>query len=261
MLPHRFASPLLLAGAVLLLSFAPPVRAGTLSGSVVQQQFNDVNLTAQGTSDWTVWGIGATSLAPNIQESGGNGISDLTDLTNGSPLRGLGQFDSYGESTFDWSNGTPTSSDTDAFTGLQNDGTGLVNGTNVGEGFSFSVPADLMTQEIYIYTTVNFGVGTVTATLSDGSASPVVLTLNGSTLFNGAFLSTFIYSGDSPSETLNVSLVLSQNGTDDDTSNIAIQAVALGSPATVPEPATLALCGAGMALASLAGLRRRKRPT
>src|ERR1700733_8759755 len=85
---------------------------------------------------------------PNVQESGGNGISDLTDLTNGSPLRGLGQFDSYGESTFDWSNGTPTSSDTDAFTGLQNDGTGLVNGTNVGEGFSFSVPADLMTQEI-----------------------------------------------------------------------------------------------------------------
>jgi hypothetical protein len=259
MLPQRFASPLLFAGAVLLLSLTPPVRADFLSGSVVQQQINDVNLTAQGTLDWAVWGVGAdTSLAPNVQEDGGAGISDLTDLTNGSPLRGLGQYGGYGESTFNWSNGTPTPSAANAFTGLQNNGSGLSSGTDIGEGFSFSVPADLLTQEVYIYTTVNVGVATVTATLSDGGASPVVLTLDGSGLFNGAFVTAFIYSGDSPSETLNVSLVLSQDGSGDDTSNIAIQAIALGSTGAVPEPSTLALCGAGMALASLAGLRRRK---
>lgn len=262
MFPKRMASPLVFAGTLLLVFLTPTVRASFISGSVVQQQLSNVDLTTQGTIDWAVWGMGtSTSLAPDVHMSGGSGISILTDITNGDPLRGLGQFDGYGESTFDWSNGTPTASAVGAYTGLQNDGEGHPNGTNVAEGFSLNVAAGPQTRVLYLYTTVNLGVGQVTARLSDGSTAPVVQTLTATGLYNGAFVSEFVYAGN-PSTTLDVTLVLSQNQEPlgHNNANIGIQAAALGfdsNPGSVPEPSTLILFGTGIALIALAGVKRR----
>lgn len=97
------------------------------------------NLTLEGTEDWAVWGYaqnGTSALfSPHVQKIGGTGISALTNITNGNPLRGLGQF-TEGH-TFSWSNGTPTLSATGAYGGLEHDGEQPPKASNVGEGFSF----------------------------------------------------------------------------------------------------------------------------
>ena len=159
-----------------LVALATPSRAeaGVLSGGIVQSQLFHVKLTLQGTTDWAAWGYsgGGTSisLAPDVRKLGGSAISSLTNLTNGTQLRGIGQFGNYGESFFDWSSATLPGSVINAATGLQHytdqADTGI---SGVGEGFSFTVPADTATQEVKLYFTSHLGISTITATLSDGT--------------------------------------------------------------------------------------------
>src|SRR5262249_8407530 len=120
-------------------------RGGFIEGNLTPTRVFNQNLTVEGTQDWAVWGFAnggtRTSLSPGVHKNGGAGISSLTNITNGNRLRGLGQFGSYGQSTFNWSDGTPTVSATGAFTGLQHDGEfGTIR--TVGEGFSLTVAAD-----------------------------------------------------------------------------------------------------------------------
>ena len=150
---------------------------GTLSGTLSTSGQQSADLTAAGTQDWALWGYAgsgtSTSLAPDVRKAGGSGISSLTSIDpSGAPLRGIGQFGSGAlPFTFDWSDGTSPSSVTAAVGGLQHDGqTGTV-GAN-GDGFSFTVPADTAQRTLTVYTSEHWGTGTLTATLSDGSAQP-----------------------------------------------------------------------------------------
>jgi hypothetical protein len=109
------------------------------------------------------------------------GITDLTSISNGNGLRGLGQFGPYGESTFTWTIGTMTPSASNVTSGLQHD-FGDGNFSVVGEGFSLTVPANVIPAVLSFYTTVHDGNGRLIATLADGSAP--ALTLNTTTFAN-----------------------------------------------------------------------------
>jgi hypothetical protein len=147
---------------------------GALTGSLSDSTIvTNHNLTTEGTTDWALWGTGAnTSLAPVIRKSGGTAISNLTAISHGNDLRGLGQFGSISH-TFQWQNGTPTASASAVAAGIQhNNGEGGASGLN--EGFSFTVPADTTTRRIRIYSTHHKSIGQVTAILSDNSAANFV---------------------------------------------------------------------------------------
>jgi hypothetical protein len=240
--------------ALLALGHGAPARAGSIAGTLTQQQVSNANLTALGTTDWAVWGEGSsTSLAPTDSMSGGSGIGNLTDITNGDPLRGLGQYGNYGESTLAWTNGTPTSSASGVFSGIQNNATSCCE---VGEGFSFSIAAGTGPQQLTIFDGVNYAVATLTATLSDSSAPTFTQTIDNDA-FNQSYYSVLDFSADSAGQTLNVSLTVTTNYALDGTGNVNIQAMAL-SP-TTPEPGTTGLCMAGICLAGLAAIVRKRR--
>lgn len=235
---------------LLTLALGQSAQAGTLTASLIQQQLNNVNLTTQGAVDWAVWGIGSsTSLARNNGRIGGNSISSLTDISAGSPLRGLGQFGNYGESTFNWSNGTPTLNGTGVATGIQhNNATGKIN-----EGFSYTVNASTTLQRMILYFDTHLGISTLTASLSDSSATAFSQTFSAPSGINLAGIFTVDFAANSANQTLNISVLLTTAS--DPNANVAIQGVAVSN--VVPEPGAFALTGLGAALLALAAARRR----
>lgn len=237
-LPLSVAAMLALAGTSL--------QAASIVASLVQSQQFNVNLTTSGDLDWAVWGQGnSTSLTPTNRKVGGSAISALTRVSTGSSLRGLGQFGNYGASSFSWTNGSPLANATGVFVGLQhNNSSGRIN-----EGFSFTVPADLATRRMTLYFDTHLGISTLSATLSDGSATAYSQTFNASTHNNWPGILTIDYSAASAGQTLLISGLLTS--APDPNANFAIQAVSL---AAVPEPSVLGLTG----IAALIGLRRRR---
>ncbi|MGA2788292.1 MAG: PEP-CTERM sorting domain-containing protein [Verrucomicrobiota bacterium] len=244
-----FLSGIVLAGIITV-----RLPAAEINGSLTTGQNLNVNLSALGTEDWALWGYGSggtsTSLAPDVTKAGGSGISSLTYLNpHSQPLRGLGQFHiNFG---FSWTDGNTVASASGAWGGLQsNDAAGP--GLGVGEGFSFTVPADTFERILNVYVDEHLGVGKLTATLSDGSA-PAYVNSAIPIGANSPGVYTIDYSAASPGQTLTVSWVeTSYSATYD---NPAIYAVTLSA---VPEPGATTL----MVLAGLTAggffLSRRK---
>ena len=230
----------IVAGAVGWFSLAE-AQAAYIDGSLAVGPQANVNLTALGTEDWAVWGYGSggtsTSLTPNVSLAGGSGISDLTYLNpNTQPLRGLGQFDV--NFSFSWTNGNTTPVATDVYAGLQ-DNSGTGPGLGVGEGFSFTVPADTTERQVTVYVDEHEGTGQLTATLSDGSA----LAYSDSSVpigANSAGVYTIDYTAASAGQTLTIEWM--ETGYAAPSDNAAIYAVALNS---VPEPSAVALVALG----------------
>jgi CSLREA domain-containing protein len=159
---------------------------GLLSGSVSTNGEQNANLTALGGEDWVIWGYAgqgtSTSLVPDVRKAGGSAISDLTDVNPTSTvLRGLGQFGGQGilPYSFDWSDGSGPASATGAFAGLEHDGQQTSTPTQ-GDGFSFTVPASTVERTLTVFTSEHFGTGTLTASLSDGSAQSYTQSVDGS---------------------------------------------------------------------------------
>ena len=146
---------------------------GTLSASESQTVAAGIDLTATGTDDWAVWGYGtSTTLTPAVRKVNGSGISDLSPVGASSlPPRAYGGFppDTV-PFTFDWSDGSPTHSDTNAVVGLA--------APQAGTGFSFTVPADTTPRTLTIWTSAHYADGTLEASLSDGSAQPFSYTVD-----------------------------------------------------------------------------------
>ena len=235
---------------VLLTVIATMGHAGSIVASLTQGSFSNLNLTTQGTIDWAVWGQGSSiSLSPTDDKSGGTAISDLT-LVGADNLRGLGVFGTYGETTFQWTNGTnsPSASNVDA--GLQHNGT-----VATPEGFSFTVTAATTPEELIVYDTLNYGVATLSATLSDGGS--ILQTMN---LYNSnvPYYSVIDFEANSTGQTLTVTLELTADTSGNDSGNAALTGVSLSSNqsmdfSSVPEPATLTLFAT-----SLVGLIARR---
>jgi hypothetical protein len=154
---------------------------GELSGSNAQSVVKPVDLTAAGDSDWAFWGNNSagTDLPPagltpsETKASGGRQISDLSIVnTDGTPTRGFGGFpDSTLPFNFDWTDGAaPNPTGTAALGG--------VAAPKLGQGLSFTVPADTSMRRLTIWTSAHYADGTLTAHLSDGSAADFVQTIH-----------------------------------------------------------------------------------
>jgi Right handed beta helix region len=237
-----------------------PVVGPQISGSLSAQSQQDANLTALGNEDWAVWGFASqgtsTSLAPDVRKSGGSAISNLTDIDpTGVPLRGIGQF-GVGQLPFgfDWSDGSGPASATGAAAGLQNNGLLPSSTTTNGDGFSFTVPADTSVRTVTVFASEHWGTGTLTATLSDGSAQPYTASVAspaGDANFGGNEPGVFTidYAAASPGQHLTVSWVETGDNcaAAGHCDNAAIYAVALSDPlSNLTVNATPSSAGAGI---------------
>ncbi len=254
---------LLLAAAVLALS--PTVsQAGMVTGTVSNTGVTNRDLTFEGSADWAIWGFAnsgtSTSLTPDDRKNGGDGISALTDISNGTPLRGLGQFGFFAHS-FDWTDGTPVVSITGALGGLQHF-TSSTGPNPVGEGFSFQVPASPQHRRLRVYVATHVGTSTLTASLSDGSAPDFVQDQGNNVSANLPGVYELHYAADSSGQTLNVRFVLTQ-GTGAKDSNAQVHAVSLTLPSRIASTPSLSvfglsLLGVTLGFAGLLLLRRKQ---
>ena len=188
----------------------PPVYAGTLLGSV-QASSTTVNLTTEGTSDWAKW-------PSYIHKTGGN-----TQISNYAAV-GSSTVSSYTNDPrqITWSgDGTPTASGSD---------TSGIYITGTGTGFRVSAPADTTSRILKVYVGGWSSGGTLTASLSDGSALQYSnSSISGSGQYDGAY--TLTYAAAAASQQIVVTWVQASGS-----GNVTLQAVTLsgGSVAAVP---------------------------
>ncbi len=173
-----------------------PATGGKLAGSQATAS-PSYNLTTLGTSDWAHWGLGGNVYNFDHDASGGSQISNVTDLGTGL----VGGYSSSSRSV-SWSNGSPIASESG------DDGYIWAN-TVLGTGFSFTVPASTTQRTLYIYAGGYSSGATLTATLSDGSATPLVATASAAGLYTDLF--TITYAAASAGQELTITYVKSTN--------------------------------------------------
>jgi hypothetical protein len=171
------------------MSFAAQASGGSLSGTpTTVTSATAFNLTTQGTTDWAAWGFNGTDR----DSSGGSKIGTLS-------VYGSGALNSFTSSFLGmtWTNGTPDASET-------NETKGYYNNAGVGDGFTFTVPASTTVQHVTVYVGGWSTGGTLTATLSDGSASAYTDSSmsSGSNSYYGYY--TLTYNAASANQTLTV---------------------------------------------------------
>ena len=212
---------------------------GTIDGSVAQDPAPaDVNLSALGTEDWAIWGSAnggtSTSLDPDSRKLGANEISPLANIDPNPSivLRGLGQFPAVEPFYFGWANGSAPMNAVHVSGGLQHDGETQQLST-LNHGFGFDVPADTRTRTLRVYVATNRADGTLTASLSDGSALNFVDVLPQAIDLRSAVY-TITYAAASANQTLHVDWVETADNcsTTFQCDNAAIYAVALQAPPT-----------------------------
>ena len=160
-----------------------------------------VNLTTEGSSDWAHWS------GYDHKSSGGSKISNYTVVGTGSVL-------SYNDDprTCTWSDGTPTAS------GSNKNGIYI---TGVGKGFQITAPADLTQRTLKVYVGGWISGGTLTASLSDGSAPDYVnSSFSGTAQYNAVY--TLSYKAASAGKLLTVKWVQASG-----TGNVTLQAATL----------------------------------
>lgn len=176
------------------------------------------NFTTEGTGDWIHWGL-STSSSVNRKSGGGNQFSNLTTLGGASLARFFGNALNW--TTVSWTDGTPTTTQA-GFPG------GVYTATTLG-GYQFTAPADTTTRLVKVYLGGSSSISQVTATLSDNSATPAVVTLQQT---SGAdhHVVEFAYKAASANQTLTIKQ-LHTGGT---TNIIGIQGATLSLPLTLP---------------------------
>jgi hypothetical protein len=181
-------------------AFEYPVT-GSLVGSGVASSAT-VNLTTTGTADWAHWN------GYDHKSSGGGKISNYTVVGSGSVLN-------YNNDprTCTWSDGTPTTSGSN------------INGiyiTGIGKGFQITAPADLSSRTLKVYVGGYISGGTLTASLSDGSAADYVNSSfsSGSAQYDAVY--TLTYKAASSNKLITVKWTQSSGS-----GNVTLQAAAL----------------------------------
>jgi hypothetical protein len=191
----------------------PPAPGGALSGTVAANS-DAVRLTLDGPLDWAHW------YGYDHKATAGSRISDVT------VIGGASQTYDDDPRAMSWTDGTPTVSSSD------NHGGSFIAG--IGNGFSFTVPADTSLKTLKIYIGGWQAGGTLTAQLSDASAPDYgdtsLSTEPGSDeAFNGVYSLT--YRAASAGQSLTVTWTMASGD-----GNVMLQAATLGATATtLPE--------------------------
>ena len=166
---------------------------GLLTGSVVAGSTSTYNLTSLGTTDWAHWN--GTYIH---KSSGGGQISNVTQI-------GAGNYGTFSDTNrnISWSDGTPTGSGT-------NDHAYIWCNNKQNAGWTFTAPADTTTRTLNVlFGGATGAVVNITATLSDGSATPYS---NTQTITSAVLsLGTFTYHAASAGKTLQISLTKVQD--------------------------------------------------
>lgn len=151
---------------------------------------NPINLTSQGTVDWTHWGNGGPTIF-NHKSTGNSQISNYTIL-------GTSQIFWLNDNPtgFSWGDGTPTQSVSNIHRG--------VYAIDPGNGFQFTVPADTNIKTLRVYLGLWRARGRLEASLSDGSAPTYIDTslVNQTTTSNGTY--TISFAAASAGQTLTI---------------------------------------------------------
>ncbi|MGB6945135.1 MAG: hypothetical protein WBE37_22245, partial [Bryobacteraceae bacterium] len=177
--------------------------AGSLSGSGTSSEAL-VNLTAEGSLDWEHWGDGSLNRKAGVTAQLGpyTTVGIGNDVQYGNDLRPIS-----------WTDGTPLTSSTSNTNGL------FIAG--VGQGFSFTAPADTTTRTLIVHVGGWESGGTLTAQLSDGSAAPYTdVTTNVNGQYDRNY--TLTYAAASAGQTLTVSWVVNSGY-----GNVTLNAAAL----------------------------------
>ena len=146
------------------------------------------NLTSEGSSDWLHWYTG-------INRKGAVTPQLAVAAIGGTPLA-WNPPDSVGRPRYDWSDGTPTASNsTDTF----------VYQPGVGRGFELSAPADTSARTLVVYVGGSGATGRLEARLSDASAPVYSETVSAAGNFDRRL--TLSYRAASAGQTLTVTWV------------------------------------------------------
>jgi hypothetical protein len=163
--------------------------SGSLSANVTPFTVRSVNLTTQGTSDWTHW---EGTLNPLDRKAGTTPlISNFISLPIGGSETPVG---AGSKTTYMWSDGTPSLSDNTRT---------CIRVFNVGSGFRVTVPADTTARTLNLYLGAKNARGQFTATLSDGSAAAFSTFINQPSGL-GTHLVTLNYMAASSGQTLTI---------------------------------------------------------
>jgi hypothetical protein len=168
--------------------------AGSLVGSSAVAPAT-VDLSSQGTLDWADWGLNdATSFDHKATVPA---LLPTYTLVSGGPVGRASV-----PTQFTWTDGTPDPG--------ASSGAGLFS-PNLGHGFALAIPADPTSRTLHLYVGVHNAQGSLTGSLSDGSAPPYTdRTLDnpyGTTIEEY----TFSYHAGSPGQTLHLSYTLTTN--------------------------------------------------
>lgn len=193
---------------------------GAQSNNVSFSPFT-VDLTAEGTADWTHWGL-LTNTSFNYKHLVSRKISNFTPIGSATVQR-------YGDNytLFSWSDGTPTP--------VAN---GVTNGVfiaGLANGFQVTAPADTNARQLRVYVGGYGFQGELQAWLGDLSASPFIDTSFSNIYGNSYLVYTFDYRAASAGQRINVvwrSLYLF----DQTYGNVTLQAATLqgGPPDLLP---------------------------
>jgi hypothetical protein len=139
------------------LAITPPTTTvGSLSATTSTPS-GAANLTTQGSTDWMHWGSSGSATEFDFKSTGGNQISNVA--TGGTQVQYCGS-----AATFTWTDGFPNTTATADSCGI------YVTGT--GGSFRITVPAQTTSHTLYVYAGVWYAQASVSAVLSDGSATP-----------------------------------------------------------------------------------------
>jgi hypothetical protein len=204
---------------------------GGMQAGGVAPSPSTVDLTAEGTTDWTHWGL-LSNTSFDHKNVPVRRISNFTVLGMNSPRR---YSDNY--TSFSWSDGTPTLA-TNTATGV------FIYG--VTNGFQLTAPADTLPRKLRVYVG---GYGTeaqMQAYLSDLSAPPYTDESVSNIFGNSYVVYTIDYAAASAGQQLNV-IYRSKNLFDLTYGNVTIQSATLegGLPLLVSPTATLSSSGVG----------------
>lgn len=185
-------------------SCVPGSLSGTVTTYTASQSVNLTTLAASSISDWAAFGYTASASSIARKSTGGSAISALSQVGAAT----LTNYDNTGTQAWlsSWSDGASPNG-----TGSSEGYLVYSSASAVGNGMSFTVPADTTSRTLLVYVVVfdpstYLAEGQLTATLSDASAGTYTDTsVNTTTPGNLLGVYTITYNASSASQHLAIS--------------------------------------------------------